>query len=246
MLVLQFLDTIDELDDRLTKGETLQVWLVIRDRLQFESVAGVFFDLVMQMRSKMVSVRVRHTGMPMLDRFATRLVERTNEDWAKWQICRYAEIGTELMCYGIIRAIRYPMTPKSLFDEDRAPTFGLFRDLARRIAATENVEEDGWGAHFFARVVKDKTAARALETVVAQRNNLAHGRQSLPLSKIKKLVTQGLELESWERIPETDGELRLVEWRPWVEMPSTRTNLFGLFERWQKNTLSGAGDGRGL
>jgi O-acetyl-ADP-ribose deacetylase (regulator of RNase III) len=35
MLILQFLDAIEEFDDRLTEGESLQVWLVIRDRAQF-------------------------------------------------------------------------------------------------------------------------------------------------------------------------------------------------------------------
>ena len=34
MLILQFLDSIEEFDDRLAEGKTLQVWLVIRDRVQ--------------------------------------------------------------------------------------------------------------------------------------------------------------------------------------------------------------------
>ena len=40
MLILQFLDALEELDDRLGEGENLHVWLVIRDRVQFESAAG--------------------------------------------------------------------------------------------------------------------------------------------------------------------------------------------------------------
>jgi hypothetical protein len=39
------------------------------------------------------------------------------------------------------------------------------------------------------------------------------------------------------RIPETDGELRLTDWQPWVGIPPTETNQIGLFERWQKNSL---------
>lgn len=54
--------------------------------------------------------------MDHLDRFAKRLLERTNEDWTKWQLCRYAEIAVELMCYGISRAIRPPATPESMFE----------------------------------------------------------------------------------------------------------------------------------
>ena len=34
-----------------------------------------------------------------------------------------------------------------------------------------------------------------------------------------------------ERIQETDGEPRLLEWRPWVMTPPT------LFERWNKNAM---------
>jgi hypothetical protein len=236
MLVLQFLDAIEELDDRLTEGESLHVWLVIRDRAQFESAAGVFLDLLMQARSKMVSVRVKRSGVPILDRFAARLSERSNEDWAKWRLCRYAEIAVELMCYGLGRATRPASTPEFLFEEGCAPTFGVFREVAQRLAA-EPKDGNVWGARFFASVVQDREAGRALEIINAQRNNLAHGRQSLPIARIKKLVIRGLQLESWELISETDGELRLVDWRPWVGTPSTGIGQIGLFERWQRNAL---------
>jgi hypothetical protein len=52
MLILQLLDAIEEFDDRLPEGESLHVWLVIRDRAQFESAAGTFLDLLMQARNK--------------------------------------------------------------------------------------------------------------------------------------------------------------------------------------------------
>src|SRR5262249_21800515 len=134
MLVLQFLDVIEELDDRLTDEQNLHVWLVIRDRAQFESAAGTFLDLLMEARSKMVSVRVKPSGVSILDRFAHRLLERTNEDWAKWQLCRYTEIAVELMCYGISRAIRPLPTPESMFEKDRAPTFGSFLERAKHLS----------------------------------------------------------------------------------------------------------------
>ena len=50
-------------------------------------------------------------------------------------------------------------------------------------------------------------------------------------------MIQGLELDSWEQIPKTDGEFRLVDWRPWIETPSTGADQVGLFDRWQKNAL---------
>jgi len=67
---------------------------------------GLFLDLLMQARSKMGSVRIKRSGVPILDRFAARLAERTNEYWAKWQVCRYAEIAAEFMCYGITQIPR--------------------------------------------------------------------------------------------------------------------------------------------
>jgi hypothetical protein len=54
---------------------------VIRDRTQFDSLAARFLDLLMQARGKTVSVRVKPIGASILDRFARRLSERTNEDW---------------------------------------------------------------------------------------------------------------------------------------------------------------------
>jgi O-acetyl-ADP-ribose deacetylase (regulator of RNase III) len=41
MLVLQFLDALEAFDDRLAEGESLHVWLVIRDRAQFESARAI-------------------------------------------------------------------------------------------------------------------------------------------------------------------------------------------------------------
>ena len=236
MLILQFLDALEVFDDRLAEGESLHVWLVIRDRAQFESAAGVFLDLLLQERSKMAVVRLKPSGLPMLDRFADRLSQRTNEDWAKWQLCRYAEIAGELICYGLGRATRPATTPEILFEEGRAPTFGLVRDVAQRLAVA-TMDRNAWGARFFALVMQDAAAGRALAIIIEQRNALAHGRRSLSLAEIKKLVTNGLQLELWARIMETDGEFRVVDWGPWARVSSTQTGQIGLFERWQKNAI---------
>jgi hypothetical protein len=99
------------------------------------------------------------------------------------------------------------------------------------------LDRSAWGVRFFSRVLKDTRSERALDAINQQRNNLAHGRRTLPLAKIKKLVAQGLNLELWERIAETDGQLRLADWRPWVGIPPSATDQIGLFERWQKNSL---------
>jgi hypothetical protein len=144
---------------------------------------------------------------------------------------------SEVICYGISRATNPAITPEVLFEEGRPASFGHFLEKAKHLAATAELNGGAWGARFFSRVLKDAKSARALDEVNQQRNNLAHGRQSLPLAKIKKLVAQGLHLELWERIAETDGELRLVDWRPWVGVPPTGPDQIGLFERWQKDSL---------
>jgi hypothetical protein len=46
---------------------------------------------------------------------------------------------------------------------------------------------------------------------------------------------KGLQLESWGRISETDGEFQVADWQPWVRPSSTATGQIGLFERWKKN-----------
>jgi hypothetical protein len=235
MLVLQFLDAIEALDDRLAECESLHVWLVIRDPAQFESAAGLFLDLLLQERGKMAMVRVKSTGVPILDRFAARLSQRTNEDWAKWLLCRYAEIAVELICYGLCRAIRPAAAPEFLFEEGRSPTFGLCRDVAKRLASSP-MDGSTWGARLFAHVMQEEAAAPALEGIIEQRNALAHGRRSLPLVEIKKLVIKGLQLDSWIRILETDGEFQVGDWRPWATTHSA-TSRIGLFERWQKNAV---------
>jgi hypothetical protein len=86
-------------------------------------------------------------------------------------------------------------------------------------------------------VLKDNAAVRALDNVIEQRNNLAHGRKSLPLAKVEKLVFQGLRADAWARISDADGEPRLVDWIPWVMRSSATPSQTGLFERWQKNAI---------
>jgi O-acetyl-ADP-ribose deacetylase (regulator of RNase III) len=70
LLVLQFLDLIEAFDKRLAEGEHLEVWLVIRDRAQFESAADKFIDLLMEARKGMVMLEIEQTGVLILDRFA--------------------------------------------------------------------------------------------------------------------------------------------------------------------------------
>ena len=196
----------------------------------------------------MVLVRVQRIGVPILDRFAARLSERTNEDWAKWQLCRYAEVAVEMICCGLQPGDAPVPHPEFLFEEGRAPTFGDFRNKAQILVATKVVDDSAWGARFFARVVQDEVAARALEIINAQRNDLAHGRRSLSLVEIKKHVTKGLKLES-----------RVVSRRPTVSSRSQsgnhgqgRTRLNPLLDRpaaalaKECLALSGAGDWRNL
>ena len=102
MLILQFLDAVEALDDRIKDGEDLNVWLVIRDRAQFDSTVGTLLELLLRARSEMTVLEVEPTGVPILDRFATRFAERSNEDWTKWQLCRFSEIALEFICYGLI------------------------------------------------------------------------------------------------------------------------------------------------
>ena len=235
MLILQFLDAVETVDSRLAKPENLNVWLVIRNRAQFESAAGVFLELLLRARSQMIVVQLEPSGVPILDRFAARLAQRCSEDWAKWQLCRYAEIAAEIMCYGLSRAVNPLPTPKSLFSEGEPATFGKVRELALKFASASPLNLNVWGAKFFASVLRDDTAARALETINTQRNNLAHGRQTIPLAEIEELVAQNLRLEAWARISDADGEFRLSDWIPWIRALSPTTCRTGLFERWQKN-----------
>jgi O-acetyl-ADP-ribose deacetylase (regulator of RNase III) len=236
MLILQFLDAVETLDDRLKDRENLNVWLVIRDRAQFESAVGVILELLLRARSEMIVLQIEQSGIPILDRFATRLAQRSNEDWAKWQLCRFSEIALEFMCYGLSCAISPPPTPESLFREGMPLTFGKVRDVASKLAVEAPAEVNFWGAKLFVSILKNDAAKCALEIVNIQRNNLAHGRNSLPLAEIKKQVVQGLQLDAWARIREADGELRLADWQPWIGV-SSATSGYGLFERWEKNAI---------
>jgi O-acetyl-ADP-ribose deacetylase (regulator of RNase III) len=237
MLILQFIDALETLDRKFENAEPLKVWLVIRDRDQFESVAGVFLDLLLHARSEMVAVQLERSGVSLLDRFATRLAERSNEAWAKWQLCRYAEIALEIMCYGLSCAISPPRTPESLFSEGEAATFGKVREFALKFASASRLNLNVWGTKFFASVLNNEAAKRALGEINAQRNHLAHGRETLPLAEIKDLVAQSLQLNAWARIPEADGDLRLTDWTPWIRVSSATSCRTGLFERWQGNSF---------
>lgn len=237
MLILQFLDAVETLDERLMEGDRLNVWLVIRDKDQFDSIVDVLFALLLRHRSETIAIKLEPSGIPVLDRFAARLALRSSEDWAKWQLCRFTEIALEIMCYGLCRATIPPPSPETLFEEGMVATFGVVREYALKFAASPAIDKEFWGAKFFASVLKNDVAACALETVNTQRNNLAHGRKSLPLGKIMDLIVQGLQLGAWANIAQADGELRLADWIPWVAVSSVSTAQAGLFERWQKNAI---------
>ena len=150
MLVLQFLEAIEALDERMTNHESLTVWLVIREQSQFESVVGVLMDLLLRHRSQTISVRLAETGVPLLDRFSTRLVRRSEEEWAKWQLCRFTEIALEIMCFGLCQAANPLPKPETLFEEGISPTFGIIRHQALQFATSLSQPGEGvWGSRFF-------------------------------------------------------------------------------------------------
>jgi hypothetical protein len=66
-------------------------------------------------------------------------LERTNEDWAKWQLCRYAEVATEVMCYAISRATNPATTPEAY----RPATFGHFLETAKHLAGMAELDTSG-------------------------------------------------------------------------------------------------------
>jgi O-acetyl-ADP-ribose deacetylase (regulator of RNase III) len=235
MLLLQFIDALETFGGRLKEGENLDVWLVILDRDQLESIMGVLLELVLHHQSETTMVEIERSGVPILDRFAARLTKRSNEDWAKWQLCRFAEIAVEIMCYSLCRATA--SRPESLFVKEMAATFGTVYGIALERASALPARGDTWGANFFARVLKNKAAARALEKIITQRNNLAHGRdkETASLAQIKALVVQSVHLSDWIAISEVDGELRLADWVPWVS--SKTASQTGLFERWYDNHI---------
>jgi hypothetical protein len=185
----------------------------------------------------MAVLQLERSGVPILDRFAARISQRSSEDWAKWQLCRFAEIALEIMCYSLSCAVTPSETPESLFEEGEAATFGLVRERALKLAIASPAKMDVWGANLFSRVLQNDAAARRLEAVNIQRNNLAHGRASRSLSEIKELVVRSLQLDAWSRISDMDGELRLAYWIPWVVTSSAKSGQIGLFERWQKNAI---------
>lgn len=238
MLVLQFLHVLEQFDRRWAGDNSIHVWLVISAHRQMESVLNYLIGELIEHREQTVAISVRRTGVPILDRFASILGQRTDINWAKWQLCRYAEVALEIMCFGLGRATDPAPTPQALFKEGMPATFGIVRDHARKFSAlSPDKLKDAWGASFFASVLQNKDSADALETLTSQRNNLAHGRITKPAAQIEELMLQGLQLNNWEKIPEMDGELQLADWTPWVATSSSPTGLIGLFERWQNKSI---------
>jgi O-acetyl-ADP-ribose deacetylase (regulator of RNase III) len=166
MLTLQFIDAVETLDHRLKMGETLNVWLVIKDRAQYDCAVGVFLDLLMRARREMIVIQIEQSGVQILDQFAARVAQRSNEDWAKWQLCRFTEVALEIMCYGLSRAVSPSPTPESLFEEGAAPTFGLLRELAVKFAAASLLNENVWGTKLFSSILQNEAATRAWRPLI--------------------------------------------------------------------------------
>ncbi len=238
LLVAQFLDAVEALDDRMGDDESLSVWLVIRERDQFDSVVGYLFAEFLRHRRESISLQMDRCGVAPLDRFAERLSRRSNEDWIKWQLCRYAEIALDIMCWGLILATAPKATPETLFDEGNAAVFGTVRKMACDYAGkTPSEKSSVWGASFFSLVLRDKAALQALEHVNAWRNSIAHGKACPPVAEVRETVARALSLHRWAAIPETDGPLDFGPWAPWVTSLAGAQDEVGLFERWQRNDI---------
>ena len=57
MLILQFLDALETLSERLNDQETLNIWLVIREQDQFSSIVGVLIDILPRLSNETIVVR---------------------------------------------------------------------------------------------------------------------------------------------------------------------------------------------
>lgn len=238
MLILQFLDAIERAGSRQSGGAPPGVWLVIRENEQLLAIVGVLIDLLLGQRGDTLSMPVERTGVPILDEFAENLRRRSTEEWVKWQLCRFAEIAVQIMCFGLCRAAKPPSRPESLFEEGTPATFGVVREHALNLSvAMTEIPCGSWGVRFFRDVMMDKSATRALETINFERNNLAHGRKTSSVAEIEGLVRNGLRLGDWKTIRDSDGDLVLADWAPWVRVASGAQRSAGLFERWQKNAI---------
>lgn len=237
LLLEQFFEALQNLDNRLKPPINLNVWLVIYESSQFDLVTSAFFELWLQNHREMVVVMLEKTGVPILDRFAARLARPTNENWAKWQLCRYAEIVLEIMCYGLCRSTNPSPTPHSIFLEEEAPTFGKIRKLALDFAEKPALDTSAWGAEVFRDILKNKIFQDLFENLNVQRNRLAHGKEPCSLKQIEGWVTSIINADLWNRIAGKYGKFCAADWKPWIAGISPATGDFGLFERWRKNFI---------
>ena len=238
MLISQFLDSLHKCDKRMTGEQPLSVHLVIHSSGQMESVVCKLIDLLLASHSHTVAIGMSATGVPLLDRFVVGMGNRVEANWGKWQLCRFAEIALEVMCFGLCQAYNPPPAPETLFEEGLAASFGKVREHALRMANSYSKSLGKvWGASFFAEVLTDSSAVRALGTLNEERNNLAHGRVTRPFDEIQSHVNHGLRLFEWERAQDRHGPFRTEEWQPWILALSDNNNAIGLFERWQKSSI---------
>lgn len=236
MLICQFLDSLHKCSLRIHENQTLHIQLVIYGTTQTDSVLRKLIDLLITSYSRMTLIDPWTTGVPILDNFHASIGSRTIESWAKWQLCRYAELALEVMCFGLCRAADPPLRPEMLFDEGLAASFGKVREHAIQLANKPLIHRE-WGMSHFATTLRDPIASKALEEVNSQRNNLAHGRASSPLASIVECVSRGLRISEWSRISAEEGPFNASTWRPWLTESHALHTTEGIFERWQKNHI---------
>jgi O-acetyl-ADP-ribose deacetylase (regulator of RNase III) len=236
MLIEQFLDAVERFDTQTHLTKPFNIWLVIRDYSQFESTAGKLIDMLLSARHEMVAVQLDLTHVPILDGFCEkRLARRTSEEWAKFQLCQFAEIALDVMYYSLTCAKQRWKSPKEIFPKGIPPTFGERFRLASELANALPADSKFWGSQIFATVLRNKQSRSAMDTLITQRNALAHGRESKPLATIVDLVRKSLRLYAWTTISEAEGPFQPGNWIPWIRLSATSQT--GLFDRWQENWI---------
>jgi O-acetyl-ADP-ribose deacetylase (regulator of RNase III) len=237
MLVRQFIAELERADTDDSVQVPAAIWLIIRDEDQWDLVLKTLIEMLFEGRKQRSPLNIRNVGVSVLDQFRLRIQAAQDDEWASWLLCRYCEVGVQLMLSGLASSRGKDCSPTKLFDAGRAVTFGAAKDRAQKILKAGSIDDVHRWPGLFSDVLSSTPSLQALAVVNDLRNDLAHGRHHKAPSEIYTTVEKALSLDKWSPVSAAAGDIPASDWIPWTAMEAPHSGHIGLFDRWSPNRL---------
>jgi O-acetyl-ADP-ribose deacetylase (regulator of RNase III) len=234
LLAYQFIDEVVKASVILNSRGQKAVWLVVHREDLLQRTLNAVVQAFIDRSSEKNLIEPLHLGIAYLDRFEKNFLRSQHPPWLAWMLTRYCELLTGFFFFHLSGAVKPPVNPEQVIEQNLPAAFGIIRTYAEKLAQNSIflISDIEW-PHFFAELIlKDLEKDRRLERINVDRNNIAHGRVFRDVEEIYQDIIDFVCLSGWRDMVEKIGDPGIDRLEPWVIERSTNGYDVGVLERW--------------